>query len=151
MPVAPIPPGYPRISPYLVVQDAKRAMGWYVEALGAQEMLRLPGPEDSVMHGEVRIGDSVVMLGEQSPDYGAFAPAHYGGSPVSMVLYVEDVDAAFARAVALGATAEQPPADKPYGDRMGTLRDPFGHRWFLSSHIEDVSTEEVVRRMSQPG
>jgi PhnB protein len=151
MPVSPIPHGYPRISAYLVVQDAKRALGWYVEALGAQESLRLPGPNDTVMHAEVRIGDSVVMLGEQSADYGAFGPAHFGGTPVSLVLYVEDVDAAFARAVAASAVAERPPADQPYGDRMGTLRDPFGHRWHLATHVEDVSTEEMMRRMSPPG
>jgi PhnB protein len=150
MPVPPIPPGYPRVSPYLVVQDAKRALAWYAEALGAEETMRLPGPGDTVMHGEVRLGDSVVMLGEQSADYGAYAPAHFGGTAVSLVCYVEDVDAAFSRAVAAGATAERAPADQPYGDRMGTLRDPFGHRWHLATHIKDVSTEEVIRRMSPP-
>lgn len=151
MPVAPIPADYPRISPYLTVQDAKRAIGWYVEALGAVESARLPGPNDTVMHAEVRIGDSVVMLGEESPGYGAFGPKHFGGTAVSLVCYVEDVDAAFARAVAAGATAERPPADQPYGDRMATLVDPFGHRWHLSTHIEDVSMEEVARRMAPTG
>lgn len=150
MPVQPIPPGYPRISPYLVVQDAKRALAWYGAALGAEETLRLPGPADTVMHAEIRIGDSVVMLGEQSAEYDAFGPGHFGGTPVSLVLYVEDVDAAFARAVAEGADAERPPADQPYGDRMGTLVDPFGHRWHLATHVEDVSQEEIVRRMSPP-
>ena len=150
MPVEPIPPGYPRVSPYLVMPDAKRALAWYVEALGAEETMRLPGPNDTVMHGEVRIGDSVVMLGEQTPGYGAFGPAHYGGTPVSLVLYVEDVDAAYARAVAAGAKAERPPADQPFGDRMGTIVDPFGHRWHLSTHVEDVSVEEIMRRMA-PG
>ncbi|HEV7265943.1 MAG TPA: VOC family protein [Falsiroseomonas sp.] len=151
MPVSAIPPGYPRVSPYLVVQDAKRALAWYVEALGAEATMRLPGPNDTLMHAEFRIGDSVVMLGEQSPDYGAYGPGHFGGTPVSLVLYVEEVDAAFVRATAAGATAERPPADQPYGDRMGTLRDPFGHRWHLATHVEDVSVEEIVRRMSPPG
>ncbi|WP_372623243.1 VOC family protein [Falsiroseomonas sp.] len=151
MPVSPIPPGYPRVSPYLVVQDAKRALAWYVEALGAEATMRLPGANDTLMHAEFRIGDSVVMLGEQSPDHDAYGPGHFGGTPVSLVLYVEEVDAAFARATAAGAAAERPPTDQPYGDRMGTLRDPFGHRWHLASHIEDVSTEEVIRRMSPPG
>jgi PhnB protein len=151
MPVAPIPPDYPRISPYLVVQDAKRALAWYVEALGAEEQMRLPGPNDTVMHAEFRIAESVVMIGEQSPAYGAFAPPHYGGTSVSLVLYVEDVDAAFARATKAGAKAERPVANQPYGDRMGTITDPFGHRWHLATHVEDVSTEEVIRRMSSGG
>jgi PhnB protein len=148
MPVAPIPADYPRISPYLTVRDAKRAIAWYVEALGAAESVRLPGPDDTVMHAEVRIGGSVVMLGEEAPGYGAFAPAHFGGTAVSLVCYVEDVDAAFARAVAAGATPEHPPSDQPYGDRMGTLLDPFGHRWHLATHVEDVPMEEVARRMA---
>jgi PhnB protein len=133
------------------VQDAKRALGWYVETLGAAETMRLPGPGDTLMHAEFRIGDSVVMLGEQAPGYGAFAPGHFGGTPVSMVVYVEDVDAAFARAIAAGATAERPVADQPFGDRMGSLVDPFGHRWHLATHVEDVAPEEIIRRMSPPG
>ena len=148
MPVSPIPPGYPRVSPYLVAQDCKRALAWYVQALGGEETMRIPGPNGTVMHGEVRIGDSVVMVGEQSPDYGAFGPAHYGGTSVSMVVYVEDVDTAFARALAAGAKAERPVADQPYGDRMGTITDPFGHRWHLATHVEDVSPEEIARRMA---
>jgi PhnB protein len=148
MPVPAIPPGYPRISPYLVVTDAKRAVAWYVEALGAEETMRIPGPGDTVMHAEVRIGDSVVMVGQESPDYGAFGPQHFGGTAVSLVCYVEAVDGAFARAIGAGAKPEREPADQPYGDRMGTLLDPFGHRWHLASHIEDVGPEEIVRRMS---
>jgi PhnB protein len=151
MRVDPIPPDYPRISPYLCVVDARRALGWYVAALGAEEVMRLPGPDDTVMHGEVRVGGSVVMVGEQAPDYGAFGPGHFGGTAVSLLLYVADADAAYARAIAAGATAERPPADQPFGDRMGTLVDPFGHRWHLASRIEEVSVEEMARRMAPPG
>jgi PhnB protein len=151
MPVDPIPPDYPRISPYLCVVDARRALGWYVAALGAEEVMRLPGPGETVMHGEVRVGGSVVMVGEQAPDYGAFGPGHFGGTAVSLLLYVADADAAYARAIAAGATAERPPADQPFGDRMGTLVDPFGHRWHLASRIEEVSVEEMARRMAPPG
>jgi PhnB protein len=148
MPVPPIPPGYGRVTPYLVAQDVKRALAWYAEAFGAEETMRIPGAGDTVMHAEFRIGDSAVMIGEQSADHGAFAPPHYGGTAVSFVQYVEDVDTVFARAVAAGAKSERPVADQPYGDRMGTLTDPFGHRWHIATHIEDVSAEEMARRMS---
>ena len=151
MPVQPIPPGHPRVTPYLCLVDATRALAWYCEAFGAEETMRIPGPGGTVMHGEIRIGTSVVMLGEQSPGYGAFGPGHFGGTPVSVVLYVEDADEVAARAVAAGATLERPVADQPYGDRMGTILDPFGHRWHLATHVEDVSPEEIVRRMSGAG
>lgn len=150
MPPNPIPADYPRISPYLCMVDAKRALDWYVAALDAREAMRLPGADGSVIHAEIRIGDSVVMLGEQAPDYHAFGPAHFGGTPVSLLLYVADVDAAFAKAIAAGATAERPPADQPHGDRLGTLLDPFGHRWHLASRVEEVSVEEMARRMAPP-
>jgi PhnB protein len=148
MPVSPIPAGYTRVTAYLVAEDAKRALAWYVDVFGAEETMRLPAPDGSIMHAEFRIGDAMVMLAEQNAEYGAFGPKHFGGSPVSLVLYVEDVDAVFARAVAAGATEDRPVGDKPYGDRMGSLTDPFGHCWHLATHIEDVSTEEILRRMS---
>jgi PhnB protein len=148
MPAQPIPPGYSRVTAYLVAEDVKRALAWYAEAFGAMETMRLPGPGDTIMHAEFRIGDAVLMIGEQSPGHGAFGPKHYGGTPVSFVHYVEDADAVFARAVAAGATAEMKVADQPYGDRMGTLRDPFGHRWHIATHVEDVPVEEIMRRMS---
>ncbi len=146
MPVPPIPPGYPRVSPYLVVAEAKAALAWYVEALGGTETMRIPGPDGGVSHAEIRFADSVVMVGEM-PGGPAAQPTPPVPS-VSIVMYVEDVDAAFARAVAAGATAEAPVEDKPYGDRMGGFLDPFGHRWYLASHVEDVTPEEIVRRMS---
>lgn len=148
MSVQPIPADYPRISPYLSVKDAARALAWYVAVLGAEEIMRIPRDDGAVMHGEIRIGGSVVMVGEEAADYGAFAPGHFGGTAVSLMLYVGDVDAAFARALDAGAREERPPADQPFGDRMGTLLDPFGHRWHLASRVEEVSVEEMVRRMS---
>jgi PhnB protein len=151
MAVSAIPAGYARVTAYLVAKDAAAALRWYAEVFGAEETMRLPGPGGSVMHAEFRIGDTLLMIGEQAPDYGAFGPLHLGGTPVSLVHYVEDVDGAVARAVAAGATLERPVADQPFGDRMGTIHDPFGHRWHLATHIEDVSTEEILRRMSPPG
>jgi PhnB protein len=148
MPVPPIPPGYGRVTPYLIAQDANRALAWYAEAFGAEETMRIPGANGTVSHAEFRIGDSMVMIGEQTAEYQAFAPPHYGGTSVSLVLYVEDVDAVFARAVSAGAKAGRPPEDKPYGDRMGSLTDPFGHVWHVATHIEEVSNEEIIRRMS---
>jgi PhnB protein len=148
MPVPAIPPGYASVTPYLVAEDAKAALDWYAKALGAKETMRLPGPDGRVMHAEFRIGNSLLMIGEQTADHGAFGPKHYGGTPVSLVVYLEDVDAVFAKAIAAGATEKMPPGDKPYGDRMGTLVDPFGHQWHLATHIEDVSAEEIIRRMS---
>ena len=148
MPVSPIPAGYTRVTAYLVAEDAKRALAWYADAFGAEETMRMPAPDGSVMHAEFRIGDAVLMISEQNDAYGAFGPLHYGGTAVSFVLYVEDVDAAFAKAVAAGATVDRPVEDKPYGDRMGTLTDPFGHVWHLATRIEDVNSEEIARRMS---
>ncbi|WP_439551891.1 VOC family protein [Falsiroseomonas sp.] len=148
MSVKPIPADHPRLSPYLCVKDAAGALAWYAEVLGAEEVMRIPRDDGAVMHGELRIGASVVMVGEEAPDYGAFAPGHFGGTAVSLMLYVADVDAAFARALDAGAREERPPADQPFGDRVGTLLDPFGHRWHLASRLEEVSVEEMVRRMS---
>ena len=151
MPVPAIPPGYSSVTAYLIAQDAKGALAWYAKAFGAEETMRLPGPDGRVMHAEFRIGDSLLMIGEQNADHAAYGPGHFGGTPVSFVLYVENVDAVFARALAEGATEVSPLADKPYGDRMGTLADPFGHRWHLATHIEDVAPEEIVRRMTSQG
>ncbi len=150
MVASPIPTNYPRISPSLCVRDATRAMAWYKDVLGAEETMRIPGEDGAVLHGELRIGDSVVMVGEEALGWNAFSPGHLGGTAVSLMLYVADVDATFARALAAGAREQRPPAEMPYGDRVGTLVDPFGHRWHLASRIEDVSPAEVVRRMA-PG
>ena len=148
MSVKPIPEGYHSVTPYLIVDDAESAIGWYGRAFGAQETLRLPMGE-RIGHDEIRIGDSMVMLADEFPDMGFLGPKARGGPTSSLMLYVEDVDAAFARAVGEGATAERPPEDQFWGDRMGTLLDPFGHRWSLATHKEDLSEEETRRRMEE--
>lgn len=147
MPVAPIPPGYRSITPYLAIDGAARAIEFYTKAFGARERLRMPGPGGRVAHAEIEIGDSLVMLADESGAHHFHAPKG-GETSVSLHLYVSDVDAAFARAVAAGATVERKLEDQFYGDRTGTLRDPFGHRWHLAAHVEDVSPEEMRRRMA---
>jgi PhnB protein len=155
MPVNPIPQGHNRVSPYLIVDGAARALDFYAKAFGAVELFRHVAPNGKVGHAEVRIGDTVIMIADVHPEVGAHAPAHYGGSPISLHLYVEDVDAVAARAVAAGAKVTRPVADQFYGDRLGSLEDPFGHTWHISTHIEDVSAEELDRRakaaMAKPG
>ena len=148
MPVSPVPPGYHTLSPYLIVNGAARALSWYGEAFGAKEQMRLPAPGGRIGHAEMDIGDSRVMLADEAPVHDAKAPAAFGGSPVSLHLYVADVDAMMAQAAAAGATVKTPPEDKFYGDRLGTLTDPFGHTWHLASHIEDVTPQEIERRMN---
>jgi PhnB protein len=148
MPVSPIPPGYHTITPYLIVDGAARALAWYGEAFAARELMRLPAPGGTIGHAEIEIGDSRIMLADESPSMGAKAPGAFGGSPVSLFIYVPDVDAAMAKASAAGATVKSQPEDKFYGERMGSLLDPFGHTWHLATHIEDVTVEEIQRRMA---
>jgi PhnB protein len=148
MPVSPIPPGFHAISPYLIVDDATRALAWYVEALGARELMRLAAPGGRIGHAEIEIGDSRIMLADEVQEHDARSPRAFGGSPVSLHLYVLDVDAAVARAAAAGATIKSQPEDRFYGDRMGTLVDPFGHTWHFATHIEDVTDDEIHRRMA---
>ena len=142
----PIPDGYHAVTPYLICRGAARAIEFYQRALGAKELYRLPGPGDTVGHAELLIGDSHVMLADESPDGGWRSPQSVGGTPVTMVLYVEDVDAVFRQALEAGATALREVKDQFYGDRMGTLRDPFGHVWSIGTHVEDVAPEEMSRR-----
>ena len=143
-----VPPGYHTLTPYLIVNDAARALSWYGEAFGAKEHMRLPAPGGRIGHAEIDIGDSRFMLADEAPVHDAKAPGAFGGSPVSLHLYVADVDAMMARAVAAGATLKAQPEDKFYGDRLGTLTDPFGHAWHLATHIEDVTLQEIERRMN---
>ena len=145
--VSPIPAGYHSVTPYLMVRDAARALAYYQEAFGAEELMRFEGPPGRIAHAEVKIGDSHVMLADENPDEGHVGPQTLGGAGVSLMLYVPNVDATFAKAVAAGATVKRPVADQFYGDRVGTLADPFGHVWSIGTHREDVSADEAKRRM----
>ena len=144
--VKPIPEGHNCVSPYLVVNGAARALDFYKDALGATELFRMGGPDGKVGHAEIRIGDTIVMLADEHPDHDAHGPGKFGGSPVSLHVYVENVDAVWSRALKAGGKQKRPVTDQFYGDRSGTFEDPFGHTWHVSSHIEDVSAEEIGRR-----
>ncbi len=142
----PIPEGYHTITPYLVVRDGAEAIAFYQKAFGALERFRLPGPDGkSVMHGELQIGDSIFFLGAETPASECKSPATLRGTAVELYLYVEDVDAAYRRAVAAGAKEVMPVQEMFWGDRMGSLEDPFGHRWSVATHIKDLSPEEVTK------
>lgn len=147
MSVQPVPQGYHSVTPYLIVDDADAAIRWYGQALGATEVFRLPMGE-KIGHAEVKIGDSHVMLSDEWPDMGLVGPKARGGSTSSFMIYLPDVDAAFDRAVAAGATVERRPEDQFWGDRSGTIHDPFGHRWTLATHVEEVAPDEMERRMA---
>jgi len=144
--VNPIPEGYHSVTPYIVVEGAARAIEFYKQAFGATEVFSMDGPDGRVAHAEIKIGDSHVMLGDESPEMGARGPQSYGGSPVSLMLYVEDVDATVGRASEAGATLKRPVADQLYGDRTGGVTDPFGHFWYVATHVEDVPPEELQKR-----
>ena len=149
MAVKPIPDGYPRVIPYLVVDGASEAIDFYTQVLGAKERMRMGGPEGKVGHAELEIGDSVVMLADTFPEMGIQDPKTIGGTPVSIAVYVEDVDKTFAAGLAAGATEVEAVENKFYGDRAGTFDDPFGHRWNIMTHVEDVSPEEMQKRMAE--
>lgn len=144
--VKPVPDGYHTVTPYLIVRGAAQAMDFYARAFGASETLRLTGPKGSIVHAELRIGNSPIMLGEESAAWEAFAPPHFNGSPVTICLYLSDVDAAFRQAVDAGATAKRPPADQFYGDRTANVLDPYGHTWHLATRKEDLTREQMQRR-----
>lgn len=147
----PIPDTYRRVTPVLTVDGAARALDWYVEVFGATERMRIPGPGDTIAHAEIEIGDSVLMVEDASPFMGTKAPPSSGfeGSPSSLFIYVEDVDAVMELAAKLGATVERPASDMFYGDRDGHVVDPFGHRWTVATHVEDVPMDEMMRRMAE--
>ena len=148
MSVKAVPQGYHSVTPYLIVEGAAAALDFYRRAFDARELFRMP-MGDRIGHAEMRIGDSVVMLADEWPDMGYVGPAKRGGSPVGLMIYVEQVDAVFARAIAAGAREERGVQDQFYGDRSGNLVDPFGHRWTIATHIEDVAPEEMQRRMQE--
>ena len=147
MAVKPIPEGYHSVTPYLIVKGAAKAIDYYKKVFGATEIMRMPGPNGTVMHAEIKIGDSVIMLADEQQ--GNFrSPEGLGGSPVSLMVYVEDVDKTFKQAISSGAKETRAVQDQFYGDRSGNLVDPFGHVWTVATHKEDVSEAEMQRRMS---
>jgi PhnB protein len=148
MAVKPIPEGYHTVTPYLIVNDAAAALEFYKKAFGAKELMRFPGPGGKIMHAEFKIGDSPIMLGDENPEMGARSPQSLGGSPVGICIYVTDVDKLAAQAVGAGAKVVRPVQDQFYGDRSGTFTDPFGHQWTIATHKEDVSMEEMNKRMA---
>ncbi len=148
MAVAPIPAGYHTVTPYLIVKDSVKALDFYKRAFNATELFRLDAPDGTIAHAEFKVGDSPVMFAEGGME-GYRDPKSLGGTPVSLMIYVTDVDKMFAQAIAAGATVQRPVADQFYGDRTGTLVDPFGHVWSLATHVEDVAFDEIERRMKK--
>jgi len=144
--VNPIPEGYRTVTPYLIIRDAARAIEFYVKAFGAKEVMRMPLPDGKLAHAEIQSGDSMIMMADENPEWGARSPQALNGTPVGVFLYVPDVDATFQRAVDAGATPTMPPADMFWGDRYGKLKDPFGHEWSVGTHVEDVPPEEMGKR-----
>ena len=149
--VKPIPDGYTNLMPYLIVDGAAKAIDFYKAVFGATERMRMPAPGNRIGHAELEIGGSVIMLADEHLEINAKSPQRLGGSPVSLMLYVAEVDAVVAKAVAAGATLERPVADQFYGDRSGSIKDPFGHSWHIATHIEDVSPAELERRAKEMG
>lgn len=141
-----IPPGYTTATPYLIVKGAAEAIDFYKRTFNATEQLRMADPSGGVAHAEIKIGNSVIMLADEHPEMGYRGPRSLGGSAVSIMLYVDDVDAVFERAIKAGAKSQRPVANQFYGDRSGTLEDPFGHVWTISTHVEDVAPDEMKRR-----
>lgn len=144
-----IPDGYPRVTPYLIVDGAATAIEFYTSVFGATERMRMGGPDGNVGHAELEIGDSVVMLADEHPAMDAIGPKTVGGTPVSLHVYVEDADGAFERAIEGGAKALRPVEDKFYGDRSGSFEDPFGHHWHVATHVEDVPPDEMSKRAAE--
>jgi len=146
MAVKPVPEGYHTATPYLYVRGGVKALDFYKKAFGATELMRMEGPGGSIGHAEIKIGDSPIMLADESPEMGARSPESYGGSAVGLMLYVPNVDETVKRAVGAGAKLDRAVEDKFYGDRMGSIIDPFGHIWYIATHVEDVSPDEMKRR-----
>jgi PhnB protein len=144
-----IPEGFHAVTPYLTVRDAQQAIDFYKRAFGARERMRMPSPDGKVAHAELQIADSIIMLGAECPEHGGVSPQTLEGSPVTLSLYVQNVDEVFDRAVDAGATVKEPVGDKFWGDRSGSLTDPFGHKWMLLTHIEDVPPDEMKKRAAE--
>ena len=148
MAVKPIPEGFHSVTPYLIVKDPAAALEFYQQAFGAVERMRMPDQQGGIMHAEFQVGDSRVMMAGEYPDRKALSPQSLGGTPVSLCLYVENVDETFQQAVAAGATVRYPVQDQFYGDRSGTIEDPFGHTWSIATHKEDLTLEQVKERFA---
>jgi PhnB protein len=149
MPVKPVPDGYHTLTPFLTVRDAVRAIEFYKAAFGAEERGVMKGPDGKVMHAELKIGDSIVMLSDEFPEFGAVSPQAIGGAAVGLHIYLDNVDAAFDRAVKAGAQVEMPVMDQFWGDRYGKLKDPFGHKWSIGTHVKDLSMDEMKKGMDE--
>lgn len=147
--VQPIPQGYPQVTPYLCVDGAAAAIDFYSTVFGTTERMRMPAPEGRIGHAELQLGDSVIMLADEAPEIGVRSPRSIGGTPVTLSVYVDDVDAVFDRAVRAGAIPLRAVETQFYGDRSGQFEDPFGHRWSVASHVEDVSPDEMARRAAE--
>ena len=147
--VKPIPDGYPQVIPYLIVDGGEAAIGFYSKVLGATERMHMPSPGGRIGHAELELGDSVIMLADEHPDMGILGPRSVGGTPVMISVYVEDVDSVFERALAEGAKSVRPVENQFYGDRTGQFEDPFGHRWSVATHVEDVPPGEMEKRAAE--
>ena len=141
-----IPDGYHSVQPYLMFQRCADAIAFYWKAFGAKEKFRMPDKQGRITHAEIEIGDSCVMMADEAPQIDAFSAEHYGGSPVSLLIYTEDCDAMYKQAVASGAKSLREPADQPYGDRMAGVKDPFGYKWWIATHIKDISIQELEKQ-----
>jgi PhnB protein len=144
--VKPIPDGYPRVTPYLCVDGASDAIDFYSTVFDAEERVRMPAPGGKLGHAELAVGDSLIMLADEFPEMGAVSPKSVGGTPVTISVYVEDVDNVFERALEAGATALRQVENQFYGDRVAQFEDPFGHKWHIATHVEDVPPEEMEKR-----
>jgi PhnB protein len=149
--VKPIPEGYHSVTPYLIIKGAADAIEYYKKAFGATELFRMPQPDGKIGHAEIKIGDSPIMIADEFPEMNYLGPQSLGGTAVSILLYVDDVDTVFPRALSEGGTEQKPLQDQFYGDRSGTLKDPFGHVWTIATHTEDLSPEEIGKRAAAAG
>lgn len=141
------PDGYTSVTPHIVCKGVDKALAFYAKAFGAQETFRIPGPDGKTMHAEMRIGNATVMVGEECPEMGALSPLALKGTPVTLHIYVDNVDASFDRAVKSGATVKMPVTDMFWGDRYGQVADPFGHSWSIATHMKDLSPEQIMEGM----
>lgn len=146
-----VPEGYHSVTPYLIIRGASAAIEFYKKSFGATELFRMGQPDGKVGHAEIKIGDSPIMLADENPEMGYCGPTTLGGSPVSIMIYVDDADTIFNQAIAAGGESQKPVQDQFYGDRSGTLKDPFGHIWHVATHVEDVSPEEMTKRLAALG